>query len=203
MAKLGDEDMSEVSFDHSAPDDSSSESETEQKTEEVSKEKTGKESEIIEVNPKKKRVLSEKQLAALQRGREKKLKMNLSNKKQRMEETQKRLENFPSEDGNTEEDEKENQPPPQPPKLKRARNMDKKRKTPPLPPTPSDSEYSSEIETDEEIEYSPGLNTDVLIDKYLESHMKRQASKERRQKLRPLVPLRTYLPPVSSSCVFL
>lgn len=198
MAKLGDEDMSEVSFDHSVPDDSSSESETEQKTEEVSKEKTGKESEIIEVNPKKKRVLSEKQLAALQRGREKKLKMNLSNKKQRMEETQKRLENLTSE-----EDEKENQPPPQPPKLKRTRNMDKKRKTLPPPPPPSDSEYSSEIESDEEIEYSPELNTDVLIDKYLESHMKRQASKERRQKLRPSVPLRTYLPPVSSSCVFL
>lgn len=193
MAKLGYESENEVDFNNSPVSDHSSESEEEQKMDEVKVEETKKE-DVIEVNPKKKRVLSEKQMAALQRGREKKLKMNLQNKKQRMEKTEKKLEALPSE-----EDDKENEPPVEAHKLKRTHRMDKKDKKRKVPTPPPSSEDDSEIETDEEVERSDELDTDAIIEKYLENHMKKQAARERQLKLRPSAPVRTYQP----NCMFL
>lgn len=190
MARLGYESDKDVDFNNSPTSDVSSESETEQKVEEQQVAEPKKE-EVVEVNPKKKRTLSEKQIAALQRGREKKLKMNLENKKLRMEKTEKKLEALPMDEAVPEEA----------PKLKRTHKMDKKRKTP-TPPPPS-SEEDSEIETDEELENSNEMDTSALIEKYLERHMKKQASKERKEKLRPSAPLRSYSPPYRPNCMFL
>ena len=82
MTKLGERDMKDVPIDQmvsgSLDDMSSSESENDQKT--PSKDQETPVTEPVPVPPKKKRVLSEKQLEILRQGRAKKLEMNKKKK---------------------------------------------------------------------------------------------------------------------------
>jgi hypothetical protein len=182
--------------------DLSSEEDDMQTCQESREDQTSKEeeSDYIDLPKKKKRGLTDKQRAALERGRAKKLKMNLQAKIKKYEETNQKLEEIkplpeqqpegePSTETNDATIEKLKTFPPEPPKLKRTQRImpqeTKKRRKRPAPKKPASD---SEIETDEEIEKSKEKNISRIIDKYLESHMKKQAAKERNKKIRKAEP---------------
>jgi hypothetical protein len=104
---------------------------------------------FVEVPPKKKRVMSEKQREALKRGREKKLAINHSSKKAKLA----LKEEAPVPETKEEENKENIQPnleelPPNPPKLKRC-NAKKPKKKPPPPPSSSSSEESAVSDSEE------------------------------------------------------
>jgi hypothetical protein len=173
MVKLGERELPIHDVKDMDVNSHSSEDEEEelQTTPQEEKGEDTKEEIISEIPQKKKskRTLSEKQRAALERGRAKKLKMNLQTKMKKIQETSDKLEELPS----------------SPPKLKRTKHVHQKKvKKQPIP-QPTVSEASdSEIETDEDIERSNEKDISKLVDKYLESHMKKQANKERKKRSR-------------------
>ena len=179
MVKLGERDLPTDNVKDIEEDSASSEDEVIEEMQTPQHEEKCEETkeDIIPEAPQKKpkRSLTDKQRAALERGRAKKLKINLQSKMKKIQDTTDKLEQLPA----------------SPPKLKRTKHVKKAKKqaTPP-PPTPSESS-DTEIETDEEIEQSDEKDVERLIEKYLESHMKKQASKERTKRMRSPSPKRS------------
>ena len=128
MVKLGEAELPEI---NGVPLDSASETEGEEVQTHQEKKETPspKEEEYIDITKKKKRELSEKQRAALERGRAKKLKMNLASKMQRIGATSRKMEEVTKQTTPPSTPAEPESPPPAP-KPKRTKRMCIKKKKP-------------------------------------------------------------------------
>jgi hypothetical protein len=160
MTKLGERDMKDVPIDQmvsgSLDDMSSSESENDQKT--PSKDQETPVTEPVPVPPKKKRVLSEKQLEILRQGRAKKLEMNKKSKGEKKS----IIKEEPSEE-------------PEPVKPK-AEKKKKRQRLPTPPPSPIQSDSEEQHSSEEEESRDDRIQR--MVEMYLDRKQKqsKQAS---------------------------